>query len=237
MKYRNILLFAVLFLLIAGCNEDEEVTYVMKSDAYIRGMKIDGESRYAPVLLATFSDKTASLTVLDGASKKYILESYWNNDLTYRWVPESSDYVAVPSQNMSFKFTAMPKNSEKATEASETASLSSVPKAFDIQEMNYDKEKSELTVVWENAAADNYLIQIADELDADPIFQSISFVASNDEATTLTVTLNRSSLKWFKSPAVGKTYVLSVHAFNLANNSNDDIAGEYVATKTLTWGK
>lgn len=238
MRYTKIWLLALLTLLIA-CNEDEQVTYNLETDAYMRGVKLDGKAVYAPVLLAKSSSKTASLTALDGTSTKYTLEPYWNNDLVYRWVPFTKDYKAEPMQNSTFNFKAMPEDSDKASTASESIALSDVPKPFEITAFNLDKEKSEITLTWENAAADNYLIQIAEKLDAYPVFQSASLVPGNKEATTdLTTTITRSSFKWFKRTLVaGQKYVLSVHAFNLSTSNSSKIDGEFIATKEFTWGK
>lgn len=237
MKHYRFAFLAALILLIVGCNEDEEVAYNVATDAFVRGMNIEGKASYAPMLIAQTSAKTASLTALDANAKKYTLESYWGNSLFYRWLPDSTDYKSSLAESMTFSFTAIAEDSDKTITETETVSFSDVPKSFEITETAFDTKTNQLKITWENAQADSYFIQISESLDATPLFQSRSLQITESDKTEVSITLDESSFNWFKSPETNKRYLLSIHAYNFVNNNTNNIGGEFVATKYFTWGE
>lgn len=235
MKYLKSIVIILLVSLFSGCNEDDSVAYNLTVDAYIRAMSIDGKVAYSPILIAQSTAKTNSLTATDDNGGKYRLDNYWNNTLAYRWVPKKEDYAASLPESMKFNFIAVSDSEGKETKLEATASLSKVPNSFVIKEMKYDSDKSEFSVVWTNAKASNYIITISKSIDSIPVFQSLNLVASDNDAKLLNATFNKATLKWFSEPKSDENYLLSVHAFNLV--SQNDIAGEFIATKAFTWGK
>lgn len=237
MKHYRFTFLATLILLFVGCNEDEQVAYNVATDAFVRGMNIEGKASYAPVLIAQTSAKTASLTALDANAKKYTLESYWNNSLFYRWLPDSADYKSSLAESMTFHFTATAEDSDKTVTETETVSFSHVPKSFEIIQVAFDTKTSQLKIAWQNEGADSYFIQISESLDATPIFQSRRLQTRESSKKEVSIILDESSFNWFKSPETNKRYLLSVHAYNFVNNNTGNIGGEFVATKYFTWGK
>ncbi len=236
MKYLKITLVIGLLLAIWSCGEDQETTNTLKADAYIRAMKIENKIKYAPIFLATTSVAPIKLSATDSNDKNevFILESYWNNNLTYRWVPETENYTTSFANSKSYEFVAIFEKEEK--KISETLNISDVPKPFEITEAKYNKEDGKLHIQWTNAQADTYMIQISEKIDEYPIFQSINQkIEDTNEKNTFETTFGTSSLKWFKTPSVGKEYLLSIHAFNVENNNK--VRGEFIATKRFIWGK
>lgn len=232
MHYKGLFLLTLLFLVFTGCEDNEEVTYNLTTDAYIRGIEINGKIVYAPILIAEVSASTVSLAATDDKAKKYILEPYWNNNLTYRWLPANPDYTDSPVEKNKFNFLAIADNAKNDT-IKQTAeiSLANVPAAFKILKHSYNKATSELTVTWENKGADTYLIQVSGELDEKPIFQSINFEITKED-TEVSALIKPSTMKWFGTPNSTTTYILSVHAFNFANGQKD-IGGEFMATQSI----
>ncbi len=242
----------LLYILLGGiffvsCGEDEEIPLNIKADAYIRAMYINNTVHYAPVLLAESSTKISKLKVVNDKEVNYPLETYWNKQNSYRWVPREADFKKTFPETMVFTFsTPSDKNKEKQGKTTDNdikvttnVSLTQVPKPFAIKNLAYDKEKKEFTVSWEISNADTYLITISEKLDEKPIFQSFNLVPSKTEETVkeLTLPFTLETLKWFSTPKKGQKYVLTVHAFNITNESTNDIGGEFIATKEFVFGE
>ncbi|PVX49930.1 hypothetical protein C7377_1569 [Balneicella halophila] len=223
-----------------GCNDDDVVNYNLEVGAYFQGIYLNDTAVYAPVLIAEFNPKPVSLTAIDKNEDKYVLESYWAGDYSYRWIPIETDYSKAPLEENTFKFTAIFEDTEQNIEKNASISLSTVPEPFKITETNYISERSELIVSWENTNADMFIVQISTNLTESPIFQSFNLIPDTEEIeenTQLTTTIKKSTLKWFSAAQNGEVYIVSVHAFNLKNGDINKITGEFIATKNIVWGK
>ncbi len=250
MNFQKLLIY-ILFVgtVVAGCSEDEEVALNIKADAYIRAMYINDTVRYAPVLLAESSTSVSGLNVVDNKEIKYPLETYWDRQNSYRWVPREADFKTSFPKTMQFTFSTSSsekrrgqQEKEKDTKAikiTANVSLAQVPKPFAVKNLAYDKEKKEFTVSWGISNADTYLITISEKLDEKPIFQSFSLVSpeAGGETKEIGVQFDLKTLKWFSTPKKGEKYLLTVHAFKIADESTNDIAGEFIATKEFVFGE
>ncbi len=251
MNFQKLIIYIVLLGgCAAGCSENDEVELNLKADAYIRAMHINDTVNYAPVLLAESSIKLSNLNVVDEKEITYPLETYWGKQNAYRWVPRKSDFKTSFPENMKFTFSTSSKeegkegNTEKKAnkeiKITANVSLSQVPKPFAIEKLAYDKEKKEFTVSWGISNADTYLITISEGLDEKPIFQSFNLIPpseSEGETKTIAAQFNLETLKWFSSPKKGGKYLLTVHAFKIADEKTNDVAGEFIASKEFVFGE
>ncbi len=234
MKYKFLAIISFLIVFVS-CGEDEVQNFAFTSDAYVRGMYVNGKVSYAPVLLAVANQEASGIAAVDSKKNKYILVNYWNDKNKFRWVPEEANFTPDFQAKETYTFVYSEKNDKKQEQA-KTVSLTDVPKAFEIKELTYDKKKDTLNISWTNAEADYYLIQIAQKIDESPLFQSVNFPEPTEEnVTVLKTEITRTSFKWFGTPKKDDKYQLIIHAFNYVNE--EDITGEFVVSKEFIWGK
>ncbi len=230
--------FSFLFLL-SSCNDSDDPTpFAAVSDAYIRSMNIDGTFQHAPVLLSSSNIFTPLEEAVASSSngKEYILKEYWNNSLTFRYLPTLTDYSPTAPVDMSYDFVVVSSNSD-TTRTTASTSMTNVLPEIKVHSFDYNADLAKFDIKWNNVGADVYLIKIAEKLDESPVYQSTTLVSGENKTDTVTYNFDNRTFKWYATPSSGSDYVVSVHAFNLeSGNYSTLIHSESLATIPFVWG-
>lgn len=235
-KIRISSLLLIIGLLFASCdtNDYQEAQFDGVGDVFVRCMKLDNDTVYAPIFYTYANENLSEVSVESPETEvsNYELSDFYEDKSVFRLLPEASDYSTTDITNGIYKFEVTSTTQEQ---------LHLQDKLFDsrIELMNitnfaYTTEGHTFDISWNKLDnADTYIVKLLTKKDGAILYVS-------DRIATTEYKFNENSKNWNYGVnlTAGTTYWIGVYGYEFENSTNTNssyINSETVEYKEIIW--
>jgi len=215
-------------------NDYQEAEFDAITDVFVRCIKIDEDTVYAPAFYAYANENLSAVKVESPVTElpNYELSDYTTDKRVFRLLPEASDYTTTDIADGIYKFELI--SIEQATISVQDKLLDSRIEPMEISDFSYTEEGHKFDISWKELDnADIYVVKLMTEKDGKVLYVS-------NQLSTTEYEFNENSKNWDYNTQLtaGTTYWVGVFAYEFESataNDGFDINSETLEYREIVW--